>query len=242
MIIIQWFFWIVELSLQVSLLSAQIRGPYKNYPFVFAYALTLFFTQIIEIAAILDVGRLAGSAVRYYWIDDALRQALIFCVVVSLIHRSMGDDARRKTVRRMLFTGALLLTLISLQFHRDADISIWMTKVSRDLNFTAAVLNLLLWGILLASPAKDRQILMISGALGIQFTGAAIGHSIRQLAWRRWRTTAIIATYFIVACHQVCLYLWWKTFSQTHDEREKTPALEPEKTQAHSGPASGPLH
>ena len=67
-----------------------------------------------------------------------------------------------------------------------SDLSGWMTLVSRDLSFSAVILDLLLWMLLIAARRKDRQLLMLSGALGIQTHGS--GHRAVRAATRARRT------------------------------------------------------
>ena len=52
-----------------------------------------------------------------------------------------------------------------------------MTPWTRDLNFCSAILDLALWALLIAAREKDHRLLLLSGGLGIQFTGEAIGES-----------------------------------------------------------------
>ena len=94
-----------------------------------------------------------------------------------------------------------------------------MTLVSRDLNFCAAILDLLLWLLLLAAARKERQLLMLSGGLGIEFAGDAIGHGLRSIG-TQIRTAhlqisdALLFTggILIPVTFLCCLYLWWRAF------------------------------
>jgi len=88
------------------------------------------------------------------------------------------------------------------------NLNVWMTVLSRDLSFGSAVLDLLLWFLLIAQPKKDPLLLLLSGGLGIQFTGAAIGQSLRQLSPH----TEVAGNLILVLSDLVCLYVWWQTF------------------------------
>jgi hypothetical protein len=96
----------------------------------------------------------------------------------------------------------------------------WINLWTRDLNFSSAILDLALWAMLIASSARDPVLLMLSGGLGIQFTGEAIGASLRQIAIRN-RSHAISFTggVITVLADLICLYVWWRTFA-----REPRPA------------------
>ena len=95
-----------------------------------------------------------------------------------------------------------------------------MTPWTRDLNFGSAVLDLGLWTLLIASREKDRRLLMLSGALGIQFAGEAIGGSIRNLAVAIYGPTAqarpllMTGNVLIMVANLVCMYIWWQAFRE----------------------------
>lgn len=210
--ILQWFSWVVGLNLLVLVLSSLVRGPYKQFPFVLVYCLALFFSTVVAISARVDK-EFTDAAIRYYWVTDSLLQLLIFCAVISFIHQSITEPERRATVRRFLILGALLVSVGSLYFHYEptSSFSSWMTSVSRDLNFMAAILDFLLWLVLISSRSKDHRLLIISGSLGIQFTGAAIGQSLRPLsAQARWAGNTII-----ILTSLFCLYGWWYAFRRS---------------------------
>ena len=85
-----------------------------------------------------------------------------------------------------------------------------MTPWTRDIWFFAANLDFGLWAVLIGSRQKDYKLLMISGALGIQFTGVVIGHAVRQMS-----SSSLVATLtgdFISLANIGCLYIWWQAF------------------------------
>jgi hypothetical protein len=72
------------------------------------------------------------------------------------------------------------------------------------------------------SQEKDYRLLMLSGALGIQFTGEAIGYSLLKLAvhFNQNHTVALLGSTLVVAADIVRSYIWWRVF-------QKVPALNP---------------
>jgi hypothetical protein len=94
-----------------------------------------------------------------------------------------------------------------------------MTPLTRNLNFYAAFLDLGLWALLIGSRQKDYKLLLVTGALGIQFTGGAIGHSLRGMS------PAIVAAAsdFVMIANVARIYIWWQAFRQTKTLRSGSP-------------------
>jgi len=219
---LQYAAWAIGLTLEILVVQALLRGAYKKYPFILAYTAALILATAVEVVAYSDyfsgARRLARSRAFYYWVNDGVLDALIFCVVIALIYRATSSLSSRRIVRLSLISGAALFAGISFLIHYNprAARSEWMTLWSRDLSFTASVLDLVLWAMLVASREKDRRILMLSGALGVQFSGEAIGQSLRSLS----RVLVWPGNLLIVFSDLACLYVWWRTF-------RAAPAAEP---------------
>jgi len=197
--------------LQLLLIHAQLKGAFKRFPILFTYAVTLFLTTIVEAAAFYDPQIWMKSS-GYYWIVDSIRQVLIFCVVISLTYKVMGESRSRSSVRRGLVAGAAIFALVSLYATREDAFGFWMTSLSRNLSFCAVILNLILWAILIKSRLADRTLLLISGGLGIQMAGQAIGHSLRQISHDQSSPVRISGDLIVVLSHLACLYIWWQAF------------------------------
>ena len=85
----------------------------------------------------------------------------------------------------------------------------WMNPWLR-IEFRAAVLDLGLWALLIGARHKDYKLLMVSGALGIQFTADAIGQALRFLSHS---PTSVQLTGYLISCaNLVCLYIFWQAF------------------------------
>jgi len=91
-----------------------------------------------------------------------------------------------------------------------------MTLVSRDLNICAVILDLILWSLLLAARRPDRRLLLLSGGLGLQLTGAIMGESLRQLA----RGLYLPGTLLEVTTGVLGLYIWWRALRTIPVPRE----------------------
>jgi len=137
-------------------------------------------------------------------------QFLVFAVVISLLYEATLRLRSRHAVRSVLIAGALLFALISLRGHYESGVpvGVWMTPFARDLNFGSAILDLALWAMLISSREKDPRLLMLSGALGIEFTGEAIGQSLRNLS----PTAVLPGSVLVMLTNLVFLYIWWQAF------------------------------
>jgi hypothetical protein len=196
------------LVLQVLVIAALFKGAWRQYKVMFCYCVTLLVTTAVEATAFYSrdsSARVAG----YYWVFDSVRQALLYLVVISLIHGASERSARRSTIRRLLIAGAVVIAAASLYFTHEGGFGLWMTSFSRNLGFLAVILNLLLWAALIQSSRSDRTLLLISGGMGIQMAGKAIGHSLRHLAANLTTTGNVV----LVLSHLLCLYVWWRAFS-----------------------------
>lgn len=203
----------VGIALQLLLIHALIKGAYRRFPVLFVYAVTLFLTTVVEGAAFYDPQIYAKTS-TYYWVIDAIRQVLIFCLVISMTYQVMGASPRRSAVRRGLVLGAILFAVLSLYFSREDAFGFWMTRTSRNLGFFAVILNLILWAVLIKFRHANKVLLLISGGLGIQMAGKAIGHSLRQIS----PSTRVGGDLLIVLSHLVCLYIWWQAFRSFDQE------------------------
>jgi hypothetical protein len=209
--VMQYALWLIGLPLELLIIAALVRGPYRRLPFVFLYTVVLFFTTVVEMAvftASFAGIRLAHSRAFYYWMDQGILQTLIYAMVISLIYGATADMRSRTMVRTALTVGAALFACGSFLIHYDPHVvaGMWMTLWIRDLSFTYTVLDLALWAMLLGSRKKETRLLLLSGGLGIQFTGEAIGRSVRD--WFPW--TLSPGDVIVAAASLTCLWIWWQ--------------------------------
>ncbi len=206
--------YVIGLSLGLMIIAVLLRGQWKQYPFVFAYVLGDFLTTVLEIRPGLQYENATAQAKRsfvlLYWWDERVMQVLVFLLVISLIYRATAHLKTRNTLLLAVVCGILLFAGITLIIYYDPTVAVgrWITPWLRNLNFCAAVLDLGLWALLIGARRKDYKLLMVSGALGIQFTGGAIGQALRQLSHSSVQVTA----YFITLSNLVCLYIFWQAF------------------------------
>jgi hypothetical protein len=213
---LQWLIFGISLVLQTFVIFSLLRREaYKAYPLVLAYCIVSILTTVADAVLISNVLGLPAEDYRlYYYRNAAVRQFLLFTVVVSLIDRAMGSKPYRGRVRVFLMLAMIATIFLSYNIHSNPSDPYFprlMTKITRDLMFASVGLTLLLWSTLIASKKKDDQLLMITGGLGLQFTLEAIGQSLRQLSRHR-PTILLIANILLSVAHIMRFYVWREAF------------------------------
>ncbi len=218
----------IGLSLGVLIMSAMLRGQWRNYPFVFLYVMGDFVTTILEIQPGLNYDSATAAEKKsfalLYWWDERVMQVLVFLLVISLIYRAAAHLKTRNTLVAGAVCGILLFAGITFFVYYDPTITTgkWMNPWLRNLNFSAAILDLGLWALLIGARQKDYKLLMVSGALGIQFTVGAIGQAVRFLSHESVQLTG----YLISASNLICLFVLWQVFRLPAERKSPAPRIE----------------
>jgi hypothetical protein len=220
---VQWVFIIASYILQAMVIQVMLRGVYRQYPLAFGYSVVLFLTTMMDTTRWI-LGTETLMVPKEFYQTEACRQFFLFAAVISFIDCAIGDLRYRPRLRLGLIIIALATASSSVLFHTEGSFAFSVgvaTKVARDLSFSAVILNLLLWSLLLARKSTDRTLLLVTGGLGLQFTGDAIGQSLRQLAqpnrivWLLW-----MGNLLIVCSHLMRVYVWWEAFRKTSQPEE----------------------
>jgi len=206
---------LIGLPLELLIIATLLRGGYRRYPFILVYTIADFLTTVIELPSALGYVRgmpwAADALASVYWLDEAILQVLVYSVVMSLIYQATARLRSRRIVRASLIAGAILFAGISFLVHWNPALNVgsFMTPWTRDLDFCSAILDLALWALLIASREKDHRLLLLSGGLGIQFTGEAIGEATRDLAIRSHsRPISLFGNSLIMLTNLLFLYIW----------------------------------
>lgn len=172
----------IALCLAVLTLQRLLSGWWRKY-YLLAAILVLQLAQMAPgIATYLNNGGWSlTNAQRMYWILSLSAQATMYLLVLQLIARVGKESPSHRLLLQALSVAAVVAAGISVLFHSDMRPNTFMTAVTRDLTFLAAVLNMILWRFLMRLKKRDMLLLAVSAGMGIQCTGDAIGHSLRML-------------------------------------------------------------
>jgi len=221
--VLQYIAYAIGLWLNLKVISALVRGSYRQYPFVFAYALALLLSTVVEIG-VNPWLKTASASMRdtykhYYWADELILDVLVFCVVIAFIDEAARYSKRKMIERHWLVLAAALILAGSYATHRSSHFNRQMTLISRDLNICAVILDLILWSLLAAARRPNRRLLLLSGGLGVQLTGAIMGEQLRQFS----RGLRLTGNLLEVTTSLLGLYIWWRAL-RTAPTPVKAPA------------------
>jgi hypothetical protein len=211
--------YVVGLPLELLVIAAMLHGGYRRFPAVFAYVLAEFLTTCIEIPLATSSfytheRHITARYVFWYWTDEIILQFLVFAVVMSLIWQATSVARSHRALRTILLVAVVLFVGITFGIHfslKAGELGEWMTPWARDLDFCAAILDMLLWAMLIAKRQKDSSVLMLSGGLGIMFAGEAIGESLRTLSTAAHSIALLPGNILVIITNLAFLYIWWQT-------------------------------
>ena len=190
------FLSILNSLLLVVVLVFLLRGSFRKFWVLLVYvAWELIANATLTVLSLLYHGSdlVTGATTeaqrlyaRLYWTNDVVVDLLRFLLVIVLTHKATSET-RRVGVGRVLggvAAAAVVLPflLFDPSFRPDSNWprSAWFNSTSELLNFGAAVMNLVLWGTLIASRRRGPQLLTVSAGLGVVVTGAAIAYGLRH--------------------------------------------------------------
>lgn len=231
--ILQYLSWLVGLPLELLIIAALLRGPYRRFPLLLLYSVALFLTTAIEISVyqMYFAGiHLGISRATYYWVDEGIREGLLFAVVLSFAYLATEKLRSRRLVRTALIAAGVIFALGSFLVHHQGQVAAgvgrwhWMTLWVRDIAFATALVDLVVWTLLIAVRYKDSQLLLLTGGLGIEFAGIAIGESLRLL----FRHFSPIPGDLVEAATSLAAYwIWWKALRSVPVPKAARVAISP---------------
>jgi hypothetical protein len=209
---VQWVTLPVAAVLNVLLVHALLKRGGQQYVLVTVWAVLTLLTTVVESAGVVGADMTWINTAYYYWIPEAVNQFVSFAIIIILCVRRLEQRTARARFGRWLVIGSLVFVIASAALLYDSHPNRWLTALSRNLNFGALLLNVVLWGSLIPDPNRDFTMLKVSGALGVNLAGQAAGQGLRQL-WQISRAFAYAGNLVLVLTHLLCLYLLWKDFA-----------------------------
>jgi len=216
----------LALILQVFVLNAMLRTGTRRYWLLLLYVISLFLSTAVLMLSLSGPAGWSRSAFRFFWVSEVVQQALVYCTIISFIHQRLSAEQTRAPVTRWLIVGAATVLLSILAIHKTDGMSAWMTPASRDLSFVATILNLILWTVLLRDPRRNQRLLMVSGGLGVQLAGSAIGQGLRVL-WEVSRVFATLGNVVISATYLLSLYIIYRAFAHPESPQKESALSQP---------------
>jgi len=161
----------------------------------------------------------------FFWPANTVLISLLFAAVISLIYQATETAPTRRLLRFLVIATAVLIPAVTfaIQYTGKGPHGKWLTPWTSNLDFCAAILDLALWMIAIGSKKADRLVLRLSGALGIQFAGEAIGYSIRALATPSHSLPLVwVGNTVLLFASLPCLYFWWQAFRSPAPSARRT--------------------
>ncbi len=202
----------ISVLLNLALLVLLVRGYFVEYWLLFLFNLVQPAITIIE----MSMNRRSDAFRHVYWTSEVIWDLLLFLLVAFLIERVVQGEKERGKLRRILLfvtLGAVGLPFV-LYFDRERFSTPWFQGASQLYNMGAAILNLVLWGAIITTRRRERQLMLVCAGLGINVTGAAIQWGIRQLAYGRtnWVIAQNLADLFAGVTYLLGLVIWCWAF------------------------------
>lgn len=216
----------LALVLQVLLLNGMIRNGSRRYVVLLLYIVSLFLSTAVIMLSLAGSAGWSRGAFRFFWISEVIQQALVYCTIISFIHQHLSSGNARSAMTRWLIVGAAAILLSILAIHKDPSLNAWMTPASRDLSFVATILNLILWTVLLRDPHRNHRLLVVSGGLGVQLAGSAIGQGLRVL-WEVSKVFATLGNLVGSVTYLLSLYMLMRAFSRPEEPRTESSLSQP---------------
>ena len=238
----RYVYYLIEIGGALALLSVLVlllRGPSRKFWALLVYVAWELFSNLalssfdLFYNAALVGANASEQAVnhlyaRLYWTNDVIVDVLRFLLVIWLTYRATSGGPKRTSIGRIL--SGIVVVALALPFllfpmfpmgPKAWPEASWFNSTSELLNFGAAIMNLVLWGVLLADRKRDPQLTVVSVGLGVVVTGAAISYGFRHLIPAEAR---FIPNMFLMLTRLAGWTIWCRAFWLA---RDRQPALDP---------------
>lgn len=238
----RYVYYLIEIGDALALISVLIlllRGPTRKFWALLVYVTWEFLSNIaldsfdLFYNAALVGANASEQAInklyaRIYWTNDVIVDLLRFLLVIWLTYKATSGGPKRMSIGRIL--SGIVVVALALPFllfpmfprgPRPWPEGSWFNSTSELLNFGAAIMNLVLWGVLLADRKRDPQVAVVSLGLGVVVTGAAISYGLMHLMPTEAK---FIPNLFLMLTQLAGWTIWCRAFWTA---RARGPALDP---------------
>jgi hypothetical protein len=193
------------------------RGPRKRFPFVLVFCVVQVLVVSTDTLFSPLIGVRTSAYVLIYWAGDMIAHAAIVLLTISLVGQTLEQRPERRKAIVLLGVAVVCFALFSAYIFHEANISRWMTSVSRNLSFCEEMLNLILWTLLIQRRDSDYLLLMVSAGIGVQVTGEAIGHTLRL--YTRSHSAVWVPNLLVYVAEILCLCIWIWAFRSARNKQ-----------------------
>lgn len=169
------------MCLEIAAVVLLVFGPLRRYFLLLLYLLTSLAVSAALAWAYTTRGPADRLYFEVYWSGEFLSDLMLLCLIADLSARALEGNPllpRMKQLFVLVLVGGALVPLAA--FEGEVFSGRWNQSVGQLLNFGAAILNLGLWGAILLTRRRDRQLLLVSLGLGVTVAGAALTLGVRR--------------------------------------------------------------
>jgi len=203
-------FWAAPILVLIALVVMVRSGAWKRYPFLLLYLVLGLAGQASNLLVLTRTHETGSRAYAIsYWTSDLVLHGLVIVLLLFLMRQARHGSSGLDRVGLLILATVALLVAFAIYMLLGPTRG-WITPLSRLLSFCEALLNLVLWTILIRDRSRDVVLFLVSAGLGIQVTGEVIGRTLRLATGSP--LLAEITNALVLICETGALLIWCRAF------------------------------
>jgi hypothetical protein len=167
----------------LSIAECQRRSYFRHYPFLAAFLVAQLLVTVAEMGQLMQLyNASSGAYARIYWTGEFLTATLLLALMISFISRASEAEKYWIPWVVLVLVGAAALSWFELPApgtpRRQGLI---LNEIARNLSFSTALLNVLLFRAISKFRHADLQLQLLSLGIGLWTAGRAAGQSMRLI-------------------------------------------------------------